>query len=410
MDVKQKIAQAQKLNQSGQYAATLDLLGTDLPASAPEELVREWAVAMLELERTDLGNIERVLTSLQDWATVEPDNRRAIYYVAKCLYLLGDPSSAEVMLTDLLAENPTYDAALLCSNAQLVQGKTAAAARTAELAAKSLQNPLEKEALLSRYFLLTEQYEEAAAAAQRGLALDPRNLICLMALSEVNYQLGEREQGMRYLQEAVANYPRDRDVLGKLILQYLMDRKPDLAEKVLRSSLLSEDDQHDLLLDLGEELNDMGLPEIALPAFEQAARQFPDSYFVLNGLATTLQYLERDDEEVLQLFDRAINLDPRLPHAWVGRGLALYDLERNLDAMHALNRALELIDADHDPQNDSEYAMLRAEVYYGQALIHYEMGRETEALGLMQTVLELYPDHPEAANVLAEWQSGSDHL
>jgi tetratricopeptide (TPR) repeat protein len=409
MDAKRKTAEAQRLNQARQYEATLELLGSEIEPNAPEELVREWAAAILELERTDLTNIELVLTTLQDWATIEPDNMRAAYYVAKCLYFLGDAPSAEIMLAPLLESKPTYDAALLCSNAQLVQGKTELAAETLKRAAPRIQEPLAQEALMSRYYLFSEQYEEAAAAAQRGLAHDPNNLICLMTLSEANYEFGEREQGMRYLQEAVAANPTNRDARGKLILQLLMDGNVDAAEEVLTSGPLNEDEQHDLLLELGEELNDMGLPEVALLAYERAAMRFPDSYFALNGLGTTLQYVERD-EEALLVFDRAITLDATLPHAWLGRGLALYDLERNLDGLHALNRSLELMDADRDPQNISEYNLLRAEAYYGQALIHYEMGREHEAIGLMETVLTLNPDHPEAADVLAEWQSGGDFL
>lgn len=405
MDANQKIAEARRLNEAGQHEAALQLIGPKISEKAPKDLAREWAAAIMELDKPDLDTIELVLMTLQDWANDEPSNPRANYYMSLALFNVGDAEGSEAFASLNFDKQPYYPSAILCANAQVVQGKVKEAADTLKRAADRISKPSEKHALLSRHFLFSEKYEEAAASAQRSLAEDPNNLISLLTLSESNYELGQPLPGLKYLQQAVDAHPHNRNVRSKLILQHLIDKRPPAALDVLLNSPNNEDERHDMLLDLGEELTQEGMTDAALLAYQLAVERYPDSYFAINGYGSTLQFLERD-EEALQVFQRAIDLEPDLPHAWVGTGLALYDLERDLDAIQALKHAIGILDNDTDPEDVTENETLRAEALYGMALIHYDMGQEKEAIALMESVLDLYPDHPDAAHVLAEWQSG----
>jgi len=106
MDANQKIAEARRLNEAGQHEAALQLIGPKISEKAPKDLAREWAAAIMELDKPDLDTIELVLMTLQDWANDEPSNPRANYYMSLALFNVGDAERREAFASLNLDKQP----------------------------------------------------------------------------------------------------------------------------------------------------------------------------------------------------------------------------------------------------------------------------------------------------------------
>ncbi len=95
------------------------------------------------------------------------------------------------------------------------------------------------------------------------------------------------------------------------------------------------------------------------------------------------QYYERDFEEAIASYDKALEFKPDDHAAWNNRGIALDNLGRREDAIASYDKALKLKPDDHAAWNNR-----------GLALVN--LGRLEEAIASWDKALEIKPDKHEA--------------
>jgi predicted O-linked N-acetylglucosamine transferase (SPINDLY family) len=114
----------------------------------------------------------------------------------------------------------------------------------------------------------------------------------------------------------------------------------------------------------------------------------PQFAAALDNRGIALWELRRNDE-ALACFDRALQLQPNNPELWNHRGVALRDSRRLGEAMVAVDRALALKPDFADAQ-------------YDRANILHRMSRYDEALAGYEKAYALNPGHPLAFGGIAE--------
>ncbi|MEG3841917.1 CHAT domain-containing protein, partial [Microcoleus sp. herbarium14] len=84
------------------------------------------------------------------------------------------------------------------------------------------------------------------------------------------------------------------------------------------------------------------------------------------------------NSEAIAAYDKALEIDPKYLHAWIGLGNTLGDLGRNIEAIAAFEKALEIEPKSHGAWNG-----------LGNAL--NDLGRNSEAIAAFETALEIDP-------------------
>ena len=135
----------------------------------------------------------------------------------------------------------------------------------------------------------------------------------------------------------------------------------------------------------GETLLESLEPEKALERFRQAIQVQPRNPAAWVGRGDALRRLERN-EAAITAYDKAIKLKPRNSQAWVKKGMALYQQDKYEQALSAQEKALEL-----DNEN--------AEAWGGKGIALIGLGRYEEALNAFGTAKQLVPEVPKL------WQS-----
>jgi tetratricopeptide (TPR) repeat protein len=190
-------------------------------------------------------------------------------------------------------------------------------------------------------------------------------------------QAGRHRDAIGCCQQALAIDPRYVGGLHLMGLLSLQARQYDAAvDWTARAN--REDPKTDYLLSLGTALEQQGLHEQALKAFDKAVQLKPDNAEFRARMASVLVSLKRPADAILSA-DHALRLDPRLGNALYVRGRALESLKRFDEYLADSRQAYGL-----DPGN----AAVSANV--GHALML--LGRYDEALPWCDRALELQPD------------------
>ncbi|MBE9169195.1 tetratricopeptide repeat protein [Pleurocapsales cyanobacterium LEGE 06147] len=127
-------------------------------------------------------------------------------------------------------------------------------------------------------------------------------------------------------------------------------------------------------------------PETAIATFDKAIDLQPQNTAAWIGRGDALYRLERFPES-LAAYDEAIQLDRNNPRAWRGRGDALYRLERFPAALASFEKALQL-----QPNN--------TEVFNRKGRALYKLERYQEAADAQAEALELDPNNAQALSDL----------
>lgn len=104
-------------------------------------------------------------------------------------------------------------------------------------------------------------------------------------------------------------------------------------------------------------------------------------------------YMRRGDHaRAVEDYEAAIALRPNLSESYINYGAALFYMERDAEALEALNRALAL-DTDREP-----------EALYNRALVHDRAGDYKSAYRDLTRALELKPGWEPAERVRSRYQ------
>jgi tetratricopeptide (TPR) repeat protein len=196
------------------------------------------------------------------------------------------------------------------------------------------------------------------------------------------------------LRQAVTASPQDAAALLRLAtaafgakqygeaafaFQRLLDLSPEQRRQAAGISMPSE---RDLRLDRAVALAQSGDPDAARKLLQDTASRFPDDPLVALFLADRLIAAGKP-KEALPLLKRAIDLGGPDADVYNTLGRAYYDDERDLDALAAFRKALELDDT-------------RPPCWVNRALALRQLGRPDEAIDDLHQAIKLQADNAGA--------------
>ena len=191
--------------------------------------------------------------------------------------------------------------------------------------------------------------------------------------------------------DTVAKQPANPRAYGNLAHAYIDAGRWQEALAASRRELqIAPDYRGDAPLNLGRALTELGRPAEALPFFEEALHELPDSFDVRNNFGVALAALGRWPEAVAQ-YEAALRLRPDFAEAENNLANALAKSDRLDDAQAHYAAALRL-----------QPAFAEAESNWGRTLA--EAGRIAEALPHLERALQLRPGgetHAAFAGALA---------
>lgn len=228
----------------------------------------------------------------------------------------GRTDSAVMILENILDHSPTSIAALKeLASARFRMGEVQKAHTLAtEAAARAAGDP-EVLCLLARTSLLSEKVEQAVAALDQALAIDPAHPEASKLKATILAQRGDRQAAEKLLRHGLENHPDDPDLLAALSATYLESGLAAPALELSQQALELAPDRADLLALVGEQLAELGDNEKALGFIERAHLQEPANAVYLIRLADA-QAGAGELTEAHRTAKRGIALFPNLLSAW----------------------------------------------------------------------------------------------
>ena len=181
------------------------------------------------------------------------------------------------------------------------------------------------------------------------------NVVALHCKSSVFQKLGNYEEALKYLDDALAIWP----------------------------------DYTDGLVTKGVILSDLGKYDEAIECFDKALKIDPKSSIAWNNKGSALQRLE-NYQEALGAFNKSIDIDPKSSETWYNKGYTLWKLGKYPESIDSFNQASELCltYSKLELQFFLEYLDKFIEIYPKDALVWFNKGVILKQLGKSQEALE----------------------
>jgi predicted O-linked N-acetylglucosamine transferase (SPINDLY family) len=246
--------------------------------------------------------------------------------------------------------------------------------------------------------------ESSAALPADPLHAVPRRQVLeqLYALAVAQYRAGLTEAAIQTYQRCLALSPDSPEIHNNL--GTALDRAGRLSEAVqcFQRALALNPSYVRPLVNLGKVLRLQGQPSESVALLERALSLSPDNPSALTNLGFALADLGRR-QDAIRALRRATELDPGLAEAYHGLGRVLLDSGDAAGAVNRLRRAVALRPAFTDACLLLATSLLAAQ-------------RLSQALGVVEQVLEQVPDNAEALAVamscclrMCEWDK-VEHL
>ncbi len=221
------------------------------------------------------------------------------------------------------------------------------------------------------------QFEEAAAAFQRALQLDPEDERAVYTLAQSLWLLGRREEAIREFRRMTAMSPESSQAwieLGQILEE--TGRKA-AAKDCYHKALVAHDNSEPDLVTLARFCRSRGWLEAAVTNYSAAIELKPGDADLRVELGQSLLDLKRYSEAAQHLAE-AVRLNPESAQAHLLYGLAAGQENMTVAAEEQFREALRI-------QPD----LLKARVNLGVVLM--KEGRSAEALSEFETVLQQSP-------------------
>jgi tetratricopeptide (TPR) repeat protein len=221
--------------------------------------------------------------------------------------------------------------------------------------------------------------DQALAAAQEAVRVNPTDADAHLSLGTVLSLLGRKDEAIVAIREAIRFKPDDATALNQLG-SILCDGKHDYpaAEEVFREALRLVPNYVNAQRNLGIVMEHLGRPDEAAACYHKSIELNPDNATGHYYLGKTLASQGRRDEAI-DRYRQAIDLDPNLVKVRNDLGLALIDQNRLDEAIDVYRQAIE-----HAP------SFFAAHNHLGTAL--RRKGRFNEAIDCHRKALELDPN------------------
>jgi len=196
--------------------------------------------------------------------------------------------------------------------------------------------------------LKLERYEEAIAAYDHALAIQPNNHEALNNKGLALGNLGHHEEAIVAFDQALAI-------------------KPDL---------------HEAFYNKGVALGNLGCHEEAIAAYDQALAIKPDTHEAFYNKGVALGNLGRY-KEAIATYDQALAIQPDKHETFYNKGVALGNLGRYVEAISAFDQAIAI---------NLEYH----EAFFIKGVLLFQLGRDEEAVTAFDQLLYVKSEYPEA--------------
>jgi tetratricopeptide (TPR) repeat protein len=225
----------------------------------------------------------------------------------------------------------------------VVQGDKPGALRSGQEAVKALPQSASARIALSYAQQASFDLEGARRSLEEAVKVEPQNALAHARLAEIWLSFGKVREALREAEEAVRLSPdlaRTQTVLGFAHLAELSTKR---AQEAFERAIAL--DPADPLPRLG-----LGLARIRRGDLEEGRQEIETAGSLDPGNSLVRSYLgkayyeERRDKPASEEFARAEELDPNDPTPWFYDAIRKQSVNRPVEALHDLQRAIELND------------------------------------------------------------------
>lgn len=282
-------------------------------------------------------------------SNIEPDAFRWLYYLGRAVD--NDPATAEDVYARAIALDSTYAPAHIhYADALRNSGKFKIAQRHFERALELAPRNSFSELRLGQLALSAKQFETARDHLRRALALNPKQSEVHAALAQVYLVLGDTDAANRHAQAAQAS-----------------TKYTDMPDPLF------------------EEVEKVGVSKFW---FTRRGRRY---------------FMAKEFDRAVGELAVVVSEDEKNPLIWYLYGVSLLGIERDKEAVAALERALSASRGnDHQNEND----LLK--IYNSLAIAHGRAGKPELAEPYLQKALALNPASIRAMNNLAFYYAEND--
>ena len=218
-----------------------------------------------------------------------------------------DNAKAKRLAEEAVALDPEYACAYsllgMIHRMDVFLGSTSSPARSLATAREMVDKAMEinpslagPHGILSFIYLTMGQYENAIAAAEKAVALEPNNRIANIAMGIVLVQAGRPEESISFIKKTMRIDPFSTSYLGYLGLAYFLAGQHEEAIQVINTQLDKTKDFRSSLI-LAAAYSAAGRDEEAHRVASKILEMNPK--FTLEQFSKSLQYKNPEDKELI---------------------------------------------------------------------------------------------------------------
>ncbi len=229
-----------------------------------------------------------------------------------------------------------------------------------------------------------KNYEEAIAAFDQAIRLDPNDNFAFNIKGLALYELGRNEEAIAAFDQAIRLDPNNSAAYNNKGASLDELGRGEEAIAAYDQAIWIDPNISVVYNNEGDALYELKRYEEAIAAFDQAIRIDPNDITAYNKKSAALNGLERY-EEALVACDQAIRIDPNDSVAYNNKGAALNGLKRYEEAIAACDQAIRI-----DPNDITAYNKKSAALN--------ELKRYEEALVACDQAIRIDPNDSVAYN------------
>jgi len=310
----------------------------------------------------------------------------------------GNVKQTQQRMADFTARNPEQVSGWsLLALSHIILGRSTEALQAANKAVQT--EPVSANALIIQGYAFQAAFDmdRALESLKQALRIDGENVLALVNLARLQFGMDLTDQALENLEKARRIAPQNGDVYNLEGFVLLAGRRTDEAIAAFRRASELDPSLGEPHIGLGLAYMRKGDAALALEEVTAAVLLEPRRSLFLSYWGKMLHQLERFDK-ALDVLKTAAILDPRDPTPDFYQALILRDLNRPVEAIQAINRAVGL--------NDN-----RA-VYRSRFLLDRDLAAKNVDLSVLFNQLGLsgWARNKAAAAVKQDYLNSSGHL
>ncbi|MGD2249802.1 MAG: tetratricopeptide repeat protein [Candidatus Methanofastidiosia archaeon] len=240
------------------------------------------------------------------------------------------------------------------------------------------------------------EYKEALKCFERVLDIEPDHYKVLKSKAFALSRLGKFENAIDIFNELLKRNPKDLGVIEGKATAYFYGKDPEKAIKLFEKALfllerirrrgkiekkIYEGKKVNFLRKIGASLGYLEKDDEALQWFDKALEINPEDYNTLRDRGVSLSRLGRR-KEALDYFEKALQINPENFPAWREKGAVLSNLNRDREAIRCYRKAIDI-----NPDDYHSYRQLAASLA--------KIGRNEESEAILDIAIEINPNDVE---------------